>query len=48
MEGTKRYPKGDFRFKKGFPIVPVEVDIAEILEMEEHLKSAAEIVKMEN
>ena len=46
MEGTKRDPEGDFRFKKGLPIVPGEVDIADILEMEEHLKFAAEIVKI--
>ena len=48
MEGTKRDPDGDFRVNNNLPIVPVEVDIAEILEMEEHLKSAAEIVKIEN
>ena len=47
MEGTKRDPEGDFRVKKGLSIVPGEVDIAEILEMEGHLKSAAEIVKIE-
>ena len=47
VEGTKGDPKGDFRVKEGLPIVSVEVDITEILEMEEHLKLAAEIVKIE-
>ena len=46
VEGTKRDPDGDFRVNNILPIIPVEVDIADILEMEEHLKFAAEIVKI--
>ena len=47
VEDKKWDPESDLRITNGLPIFPGEVDIAEILAMEEHLKSAAEIVKIE-
>ena len=42
VEGTKLNPESRFRIRKRLLIVPGVVDIPEILEMEEHLKTATE------